>query len=468
MREAFSQQAQNLILLAADEARMLGRSRVEPEHLLLAIARRGNVKRLLGECDVRARDVHAAIVAAGGRGDDLVLGYVPWSEPAAAVLSAAVSAAALRGQVAPGTEDLLLALDQHDGAAALLRATGVSDVAGLVERAYPRHGPPVSIEAVSQYLLRVEGSGPPRPGPIPPVFERYSDEARRALRAAAEAGGLLQHAEIQPFHLLLGCVHVPDSLAARMLEPILGAGELTTIVEAMERARQYGPNPDDQATGIYSETARRIVAEDALVHAYRRGHETITTGHLALAVLDCRDRTARAIVGAGAQGEHLARSIERALPGDEHATSEPDLRWLNFDHLLRTLGMWFQQIVPQGWTVLAAGRRSGIWARPPDARSEADYRVLVDWIVERGEPTHDRLLTLTRQALGDLQAVVAGHLGAPWPSGSANGHELPPAHAEVVGDEVNPLLRLFYGDPDAPVLEMPQPALINMLIDGWG
>ena len=42
------------------------------------------------------------------------------------------------------------------------------------------------------------------------------------------------------------------------------------------------------------------------------------------------------------------------------------------------------------------------------------------------------------------------------------------AHAVVIGDEVTPRLRLFYGDPDAPALEMPHPALINMLVDGWG
>lgn len=213
---AFSQQAQNLILLAEDEARMLGWPTVEPEHLLLAITRRGNVKRLLGERGVRARDIHAAIVVAGGRGDDLVLGYVPWSKAATAVLSSAVSAAARRGRLGPGTEDLLLALDQHDGAAAVLRAVGISGVAGL------------------------------------------------------------------------------------------------------------------------------------------------------------------------------------------------------------------------------------------------------------GEPARERLLTVTQQALEDLQEAVAGHIDAPSPSASANGRELPPAHAVVIGDEVNPRLRLFYGDPDAPVLEMPHPALVNMLVDGWG
>ncbi len=469
MLGVFSQQAHNLVLLAEDEARMLGRSEVIPEHLLLALARRGNVKQLLRSCGVSARDIYATVVDADGRGDDLVVGRVPWSAATTDVLKGAVSAAARRGELGPSSEHVLLALGEDVGARAVLREVGVSDVAGLVDVAYPPRGAPLSGEQVSRYLLRVHGSEPPRPGPIPPVFERYSDEARRAVRAASEAAGLLQHSEIEPFHLLLGCVHVPDSLAARVLEPSLGSGELTMVVEAMERARQYGPNPARQATGIYADTTRRLVAEDALAHAYRRGHGAITTGHLVLAVLDSRDRTARAILGRGPDPERIARSIERALPGDEHATRDVDPRWMNFDLLLRTLAMWFQQIVPQGWTVSASGRSGGIWARPPPPRSEADYRVFLDWIVERDEPAHDRLVAVAQRALHDLQAAVAGHIGAPWPAGAgSDGHERPVAHASVVGDDVNPRLRLFYGDPAAPALEMPHPALINMLVDGWG
>jgi hypothetical protein len=43
----FTDQAYNAILLADDEARMLSHARVDPEHLLLAAARYGNVESLL-------------------------------------------------------------------------------------------------------------------------------------------------------------------------------------------------------------------------------------------------------------------------------------------------------------------------------------------------------------------------------------------------------------------------------------
>src|ERR1700761_3278430 len=75
----FGGDSPDLILLAEDEARMLGRSRVEPEHLLLAFSRRGRVRDLLGQRGVGARQVHAAVVGADGVGDELVLGRLPRS-----------------------------------------------------------------------------------------------------------------------------------------------------------------------------------------------------------------------------------------------------------------------------------------------------------------------------------------------------------------------------------------------------
>ena len=56
----FSDQAYNSILLAQDEARMLGQRIVEPEHVLLALAREGNVERLLQGANVRAGDIYPA------------------------------------------------------------------------------------------------------------------------------------------------------------------------------------------------------------------------------------------------------------------------------------------------------------------------------------------------------------------------------------------------------------------------
>lgn len=110
MLGAFTDQAHNLILLAEDEARMLGRPVVEPEHLLLALLRYGNVRSLFADQGITGSDVYAAIVGASGVGDDLVLGSVPRSPATDAVLERAVDVAAECGLLGPSSEHLLLAL----------------------------------------------------------------------------------------------------------------------------------------------------------------------------------------------------------------------------------------------------------------------------------------------------------------------------------------------------------------------
>jgi hypothetical protein len=120
--------------------------------------------------------------------------------------------------------------------------------------------------------------------------------------------------------LLLGCLHVPESLAWRVLDAELAASDMGTLGEAMERARMYGPSPAHQATGIFAPATRHIVAEGALSYAYRHGDPWIGTGHLLLATLDARDRAVDRIVGGGVMGsgpvhDRLARTLTRGLPG---------------------------------------------------------------------------------------------------------------------------------------------------------
>src|SRR5664279_1897359 len=55
----FTDQAYNAILLAEDEARMMNHGSVDPEHLLLAAARRGNAEwLLLTRARIAAREIH--------------------------------------------------------------------------------------------------------------------------------------------------------------------------------------------------------------------------------------------------------------------------------------------------------------------------------------------------------------------------------------------------------------------------
>jgi ATP-dependent Clp protease ATP-binding subunit ClpA len=316
----------DLILLAEDEARMLGRSRVEPVHLLLAFARHGQVKDPLGERDISARALHTAVLAADGRGDDLVLGRLPRSPASEEVLQRAVGVAAERGQRRPGSLHVLPALSGDDGVRAILRDLDLEDLERLVDARDPSRAPR-SDEQVRAELVRAALAEQTRPARAPvPALERFTPDTRRAIRAAAESAALLAHREVDSFHLLIGCLQVPDSFAARVLSPLWQDAELGAIGEAIDLVCRYGPHPFHQATGIFSPTARQVVAEGALSAAYRLGHPQISTGHLLLAVLDSQDRTTTAITHPHSQ--RVARTLTRGLPGAEDGADEGALAWI--------------------------------------------------------------------------------------------------------------------------------------------
>lgn len=472
----FTGYAQDLILLAEDEARMLGQPVVGPEHLLLALCRYGTVRALFAERGVSDSDVHVAIVRASGVGDELVHGVVPRSPEGDAVLERAVDVAAERGVLGPSAEHLLLALAFTDGpGSAILRELGIDDVVALVDSVSPPRRPPVSAERLKQHLLRV-GMQPavPRAGGIPPVFERYTTEAQRALRAASEAAALLEHRYVEPLHLLLGCLHVPDSLAARVLDAELAPSDMDTLGEAMERARMYGPHPAYQATGSFTETTRRIVTERALAYAYRHDHPAIGTGHLLLATLDAEDRAIARIVGSGVMGsgpvhDRLARALTRALPGDENPTDRLlDGEVICFDALIRILTSEFTRIAPAGWQLRGSARSGGVRLRVPDSRSEEDFAVDLEWIAAEDGPARDRLIRATHKALEDLQSAIIEHTRQSWPARPHPGHpDRPEAHAEIVGDDINPMLRLWYSDGGDPILEVTsEPIYLTSVING--
>jgi hypothetical protein len=242
-------------------------------------------------------------------------------------------------------------------------------------------------------------------------------------------------------------VQTPDSLAARVLSPLWQDGELGVIDEAIDLARMSGPHPSRQATGGFSATARRVVAEDALAVAYRLGHFEITTGHLLLAVLDSQDRTTMAMTRPHTQ--QLARTIIRGLPGPEHPTDDDsDLTWIQFDRLIRDLILGFRTILPAGWTI-GGSARSDIHLRVPDSRSESDFQIRPGWITTEPGPTPERLRRVAHWMLERLQADVTHATGQPWPATSEG--EAAPVYAELTNDRYNPTLRLGYGTPLSPV-----------------
>jgi hypothetical protein len=201
----FGNDALDAIALAEDEARMLGAVSVEPEHLLLAILRRIPFDDALSG-RVTATDVYRAIVDRDGLGDGLVLGQVPRSRAVDLVLGEAIEIARRRHAHTADSVHLLLALLADKGVATILEKFGVGDVAALVDEHSTTRDRPMSEERARVQLVSVAlGEGRSQLYPAVPVFERFTSDARRAVRAAVETAASLEHREVEPFHFLIGC-----------------------------------------------------------------------------------------------------------------------------------------------------------------------------------------------------------------------------------------------------------------------
>jgi ATP-dependent Clp protease ATP-binding subunit ClpA len=306
----FTDQAHNLILLAEDEARMLSHARVEPEHLLLATTRSGNVERLLAGLD---RAIHDAIERINGFGEKLELR--PRRSPSSEeVLRRGVTVAADRGVLGPSTEHLLLALAEQELPARILAELGVPDVRALVDARYPVTRPPVdhALVHLRAAQLAARGSTRPSPGPIPPIFERFTSQARNAVNAGIEHARKLNDGYVEPVHLLLGVLYAQAGLVAALRSR--HAWEIPDPGLVQPRH----PHSDRQRwTDIFSSDARRIVAEDVLIIAERLDHRPLTTGHLLIAILESPDGRANEITMLLPDVSEIATAIIEALPGDE-------------------------------------------------------------------------------------------------------------------------------------------------------
>jgi ATP-dependent Clp protease ATP-binding subunit ClpA len=313
----FSDQAWNAILLADDEARMLSHPRVEPEHLLLAAARRGTVERILAVQGIDARAIHDAIVAIRGFGGKLELR--PRRSPASErVLRRAVLAAAARGILGPSTEHLLIALGEQELPARILAELGVPSAAALVDAElalYPPEigvtGPPVDHALLEERAaqLAARPMDPPSPGPIPPVFERFTAQARAAIDTGADSARRADDRWVEPAHLLFGVLHAKAGVAAAVRTRY--GWHRPPASSAQPPA--YSP----RATGIFTPEARRIVAEDVLIIAERLDHRALTTGHVLLAILERYAYLTVEFISALPPVREITAAVIDALPGQE-------------------------------------------------------------------------------------------------------------------------------------------------------
>jgi ATP-dependent Clp protease ATP-binding subunit ClpC len=142
------------------------------------------------------------------------------------------------------------------------------------------------------------------------TFERFTDQARRALRLAEEEASHHRHGYIGTKHLLLGLMAEQEGVAADALAELgLGVEAARHQFDMMIDEGEQAPSGEMGLTPQAKEAIRASVEE-----ADRLGHRDVGTEHLLLGLLADADAVAvRIVESLGASRQDVRQAIERRL-----------------------------------------------------------------------------------------------------------------------------------------------------------
>ena len=114
-----------------------------------------------------------------------------------------------------------------------------------------------------------------------PLFERFTDRARRVVVLAQEEARLLNHSYIGTEHILLGLIHEGEGVAAKALDSLsISLDAVRAQVE--EIIGQGGSSPSGHIP--FTPRAKKVL-ELSLREALQLGHNYIGTEHILLGLL---------------------------------------------------------------------------------------------------------------------------------------------------------------------------------------
>lgn len=146
----------------------------------------------------------------------------------------------------------------------------------------------------------------------PPMFERFTDRARRVVVLAQEEARMLNHNYIGTEHILLGLIHEGEGVAAKALESLgISLEGVRAQVEEIIGQGQQAPS------GHIPFTPRaKKVLELSLREALQLGHNYIGTEHILLGLIrEGEGVAAQVLVKLGADLNRVRQQVIQLLSG---------------------------------------------------------------------------------------------------------------------------------------------------------
>jgi prophage maintenance system killer protein len=208
-------------------------------------------------------------------------------------------------EVDPEPPEALPALVARIGAGSAGRAEAAAWLAGRLR--------PLTSKEMGM-LGRFGGRGQRRP-----LFQRFTERARRAVTVAQDEARELGHDHVGTEHLLLGLLRVPEGVAARALEPF---GVSHQAVHAQVE-RSVGRGQGAPRGHIPFTPRSKKVLELALREALQLGHNYIGTEHVLLGLVrEGEGVAAQVLVKLGADLPRVRQQVTDLLEDAPRRTAE--------------------------------------------------------------------------------------------------------------------------------------------------
>jgi ATP-dependent Clp protease ATP-binding subunit ClpA len=140
------------------------------------------------------------------------------------------------------------------------------------------------------------------------MFERYTEQARRALFFSRYEASLLGSTSIEPAHLLLGLLRAPRDVTREVL---LTAGQPDEICDELKGHIVTHAMIPTRVEIPFSESAKRVLSA-ASEEAIGLSHSWIGTEHLLLAILREDSLATHILFGRGLRLDTARERIARA------------------------------------------------------------------------------------------------------------------------------------------------------------